>query len=45
MAIYLILYRFLYYHLILNNDFVAFQFTQIPTISIICESLAENYCS
>lgn len=45
MAVYFILYRFLYYHLILNYDFVAFQITQIPTFSIICQSLAENYCS
>lgn len=45
MAVYFILYRFLYYHLVLNDIFVAFQLTQIPTISIICEALAENYCS
>lgn len=43
MAVRLIFYRFLCYHLILNYDFVPFQFTEIPTISIICE--AENYCS
>lgn len=36
---------FLYYYLILNYNSVAFKFTQIPIISIIRKSLAENYCS